>query len=99
MNASVAIQILPAMDTTEELVRVVDEVIDYIASTGLNYYVGPFETTIEGDSYDQLMEIVSNCSKVAVEAGAPQVSAYVKISYKPEGEILSIDQKVSKFHE
>ncbi len=98
MNVSVAVQILPKVDSTEEVVRIVDEVIAYIASTGLNYYVGPFETTIEGTDYDQMMEIVSNCSKVAVEAGAPQVSAYVKVSYKPDGEILTIDEKVTKHH-
>jgi uncharacterized protein YqgV (UPF0045/DUF77 family) len=50
MNASVAIQVLPDVQNDEELVRIVDEVIAYIASTGYNYYVGPFETTIEGDS-------------------------------------------------
>ncbi len=98
MNVSVAVQILPDVDSTEEVVRIVDEVIAYIASTGLNYYVGPFETTIEGTGYDQMMEIVSNCSKVAVQAGAPKVSAYVKVSYKPEGEILTIDEKVTKHH-
>ena len=58
MQASVAIQVLPAVDNAEELIRIVDEVIAYIKSTGLNYYVGPFETTIEGESYDQLMDIV-----------------------------------------
>ena len=52
MNASVAIQVLPKADNDEELIRIVDEVIAYIRSTGLNYYVGPFETTIEGD-YDE----------------------------------------------
>ena len=61
MNASVAIQVLPNADNDEELIRIVDEVIAYIASTGYNYYVGPFETTIEGDNYDDLMEIVKNC--------------------------------------
>ncbi|MBO4990550.1 MAG: thiamine-binding protein [Firmicutes bacterium] len=98
MQASVAIQVLPAMDSEEEVIRVVDEVIDYIKSTGLNYYVGPCETAIEGDSYDQLMEIVANCQKVAVQAGAKQVQAYVKINYKPEGEVLTIERKVTKHH-
>lgn len=32
-------------DNNEELIRIVDEVIAYIKSTGPNYYVGPFETT------------------------------------------------------
>ena len=79
--------------------RIVDAVIDYIKSTGLNYYVGPFETTIEGESYDQLMDIVKECQHVAIRAGAPSVSAYVKIAYKPEGGVLTIDQKVTKHHQ
>lgn len=98
MTASVAIQVLPAVDTDEEVIRIVDEVIDYIRSTGLNYYVGPFETTIEGDDYDQLLDIVKECQKVAIRAGCPGVSAYVKIAYKPEGGVLTIDKKVSKHH-
>ena len=98
MKASVAIQVLPKVDTDDEVVRIVDEVIAYIKSTGLNCYVGPFETTIEGDSYDELMEIVANCQKVALKAGCPKVSAYVKIEYTPEGEILTIDKKVTKHH-
>ena len=99
MQASVAIQVLPAAKDDEELVRIVDEVIAYIKSTGLNYYVGPFETTIEGESYDQLMEIDKECQHVAIKAGAPKVSAYVKIVYEPDGEILTIDKKVTKHHQ
>ena len=99
MNASVAIQVLPKVLEQEETRRIVDEVIDYIRSTGLNYYVGPFETTIEGDNYDQLMDIVKECQHVAVRAGAPKVSAYIKVVYEPEGEILTIDQKVTKHHQ
>ena len=99
MKASVAIQVLPAMENDEELVRVVDEVIDYIKSTGLNYYVGPFETAIEGEDYDQLMDIVKECQHVAIRAGAPKVSAYIKVVYELEGEILTIDKKVTKHHQ
>ena len=98
MTSSIAIQVLPKVDSQEELIRIVDEVIAYIASTGLNYYVGPFETTIEGDNYDELMEIVKNCQKVATNAGCKAVSSYVKICYKPEGGVLTIDKKVSKHH-
>ena len=99
MQASVAIQVLPGVSDTEELVRIVDEVIDYIKSTGLHYSVGPFETTIEGEDYDQLLDIVKECQHVAIRAGAPSVSAYVKISYKPEGGVLTIDQKITKHHQ
>ena len=98
MTSSIAIQVLPKTDSQEELIRIVDEVIAYIASTGLNYYVGPFETTIEGESYDELMTIATNCQKVAINAGCESVSAYIKVVYTPEGEVLTIDKKVSKHH-
>ena len=35
MNASVAIQVLPNVQDEEEVIRIVDEVIAYIRSTGL----------------------------------------------------------------
>ena len=98
MNASVAIQVLPTVTDDEEVIRIVDAVIDYIKSTGLSYYVGPCETSIEGD-YDQLMEIVKNCQLVAAKAGCPAMHMYVKISYKSEGEVLTIDKKVTKHHQ
>ena len=97
MEASVAIQTLPAAADDEELIRIVDEVIAYIAASGYNYYVGPFETTIEGP-YDELMDIVKECQHIAIRAGAPSVAAYIKVSYKPEGEVLSIERKIGKYN-
>ena len=47
MNASVAIQSLPKADNNEELIRIVDEVIAYIKSTGLNYYVDPLRPPLK----------------------------------------------------
>ena len=97
MNASVAIQVLPVTTDEDEVIRIVDEVIAYIKSTGLRCYVGPFETTIEGD-YDQLMDVIKECQYVAARAGCPAMNCYVKISYKPEGDVLTIDKKVTKHH-
>ena len=97
MSASIAIQVLPKVETDEQVVRIVDDVIAYIQSTGLTYQVGAFETTIEGDSYDELMEIAKECLKVAVRSGAPKVSAYIKVVYRPDGDILTIEQKTGKY--
>lgn len=97
LNANVAIQVLPSVQGDEEVVRVVDAVIDYIRSTGVEYYVGPCETAMEGD-YEELMEIVKQCQYIAIEAGAPSVMSYVKITYKPEGEKLTIERKTAKHH-
>lgn len=99
MKASAAIQVLPAVQDQEKMLQIVDEVIAYIAGTGLHYVVGPFETTIEGESYDQIMEVVKNCQLVAAKAGCEKVSAYVKIVYKPEGGVLTIDEKIGKYQE
>ena len=97
MSASIAIQVLPKVETDEQVVRIVDDVIAYIQSTGLTYQVGAFETTIEGDSYDELMDIAKECLKVAVRSGAPKVSAYIKVVYRPDGDILTIEQKTGKY--
>ena len=99
MSASIAIQILPKVDTDAEVVRIVDEVIAYIQSTGLTHEVSAFETTIEGESIEKLMEIATECMKIAVHSGAPKVSAYIKAVYRPDGEILTIAQKTGKYRE
>ena len=99
MQASIALQTLPKADNDDELIRIVDEVIAYLKSSGLNCYVGPYETVVEGDDYDQLMDLVKEAQHVAIRAGAPKVSAYIKVEYEPKGEILSIDKKVTKHHE
>ena len=97
MSASIAIQVLPKVETDAEVVRIVDDVIAYIQSTGLNYQVGAFDTTIEGESYEELMDIAEECLKVAVRSGVPKVSAYIKAVYRPDGDILTIEQKTSKY--
>ncbi|MEA4987250.1 MAG: thiamine-binding protein [Anaerovorax sp.] len=96
-EASIAIQVLPDVEG-EEVIRVVDKVIEYIKSTGLNTYVGPFETTIEGD-YETLMSIVKECQLICIREGAPSVASYVKIFYNPNVGVWSIDKKVTKHHE
>ena len=60
MNASVAIQVLPSVQDEEEVIRIVDEVIDYIKSTGLNYYVGPVSYT-HLDVYKRQQQCLIRC--------------------------------------
>lgn len=97
MSASIAIQILPAVASDAEVCRIVDEVIAYIASTGVTYEVCPFETVMEDDSCDKLMDIAKECLNIATGAGAPKVSAYLKVVHCPDGEILTIEQKIGKY--
>ena len=61
MNCSVALQYLPMnAGSDDEVCRIVDEVIAEIDASGLDYYVGPFETAIEGD-FDACMDLVKRC--------------------------------------
>ncbi len=98
MNASIGIQLVPKVSGDDEVIRIVDEVISYIRSTGLTYFVGPLETSVEGD-IDELIEIIKNCQHIAAKAGADSISTYVKINYRPNGDVLTIEKKVSKYHQ
>ena len=95
MNASVAIQVLPQQVEQKKMLECVDAVIQYIASCGVKYTVGPFETVLEGD-FEVLMEIVRACFRICVASGAPGVLGYVKVNYCPEG-VLTIAEKTEKY--
>ena len=99
MECAVAIQVLP-MDSTsdEETCRIVDEVIARIDESGLDYYVGPFETTIEGD-YETCMEVLRDCQLVAAKAGCEHVMTYAKINFRATGDVMSTERKIAKYHE
>ena len=94
-TTSIAIQVLPDIMETDKLCSVVDSVIDYIASTGCNYMVGPFETTVEGE-FDVLMQIIRRSQEIPIELGAPSTKAYVKIFHNPKG-VLTIAEKTDKY--
>lgn len=95
MNASVAIQILPQNVEQKKMLECVDAVIEYIAGLDLKYVVGPFETVIEGD-FEVLMDVVRNCFRICIAAGAPGALGYVKVNYCPDG-VLTIAEKTDKF--
>lgn len=96
MNTTIAIQVLPVTASQEDLLRIVDSVIDYIASTGCNYQVGPLETTVEGD-YEELLDIVKETQLICIRQGADSVKSYVKIFYNPKDHLLTIDEKTKKY--
>jgi len=99
MEASVAIQVLPQrVGGNDEVCRIVDEAIAYIQTKFPDAYVGPFETTIQGE-YDLCMEVVAGVNRICVEAGAPEVATYVKIFFAPEEGVLTTEEKISKYHE
>ena len=97
MKASMAIQVLPTVDGgIKEVVRIVDEVIALIDESGLNYVVSPFETTVEGDSMDEIIDLLRKCEAKVMEEGAESVMCSVQLNHGKES-ILSIDEKIDKY--
>ena len=90
---NVSLQVLPVV-SEERIYPVVDEVISYIASTGIKHIVGPLETTMEGE-LDALLEIVKKAQDICVSAGANRVVSIVKIDYSTKG--VTMDEKVEKY--
>lgn len=92
-KANLSLQIIPVTEE-KSIYDVVDKVIDMISSKGLEYVVGPMETTIEGD-LDELLQIVKEANDICISQGIERVLSVVKIDYKPEG--VSIDEKIHKY--
>jgi uncharacterized protein YqgV (UPF0045/DUF77 family) len=96
-KAGMAIQVLPKTASGDETLRIVDAVIAYLKSTGLTVFVGPFETTIEGD-FDTLWDAAKECQLICLREGAESVSAYIKTAYNPGAGVWSIEKKTVKHH-
>lgn len=92
-EANLSLQILPIVEE-ERVYPLVDQVIELIQSSGLNYQVGPLETTMEGD-LDTLLDLVKKAQEICIQAGAPRVVSVIKIDYKPDG--VTMDEKTQKY--
>ena len=92
INCSIALQILP-LDNHVERLEIIDKVIYFLQNRHSNVKVTPFETVIEGE-FNDLMDTLKECFILAGE-DSKNIFANVKINY---GDVLTIDEKVSKFN-
>lgn len=92
MKASIALQILPLTNEVDRL-PVIEKVIAYLQEQPVKQVVTPFETVLEGD-WDVLMTILKRAIELA-GSQADNIFANVKINY---GQILSIEEKIEKYH-
>lgn len=95
MFGSIAIQVLPNTDR-DRIFSEVDKVISYIDSTGLNYQVGPFETTVEGE-FEDLMEVIKKAHEIMLVDEKVGISCYIKTSFEPDGDGWTIEDKTKKY--
>ncbi|CCJ66534.1 MULTISPECIES: thiamine-binding protein [Leuconostoc] len=96
MISSIAVQVLPMTANENDVIKIVDHVIAYIDASGVNYQVGAFESTLEGD-YDQLMSILAQLPKVAAEITDIPVMVYSKINMATTSDVLTIAKKTDKY--
>ncbi|MDD3321888.1 MAG: thiamine-binding protein [Paludibacter sp.] len=90
---NIALQVLPTSKTIHPY-KLVDEAIEVIAKSGLQYKVTPFETVMEG-SYDKIMEVIKQAQDACYKAGAESMMTYIKIQSSRED--VSIDDKMEKY--
>jgi len=93
-NSSISFQILPKAKTDKKMIKIIDQIIKMVQKSGVNYQVGPMETTMEGD-LETLFQIVKKAQYLCIKEGAENVFTNVKIIYNPKG-VLTIEQKVKK---
>ncbi|MFT8496728.1 thiamine-binding protein [Leuconostoc pseudomesenteroides] len=96
MISSIAVQVLPMTANENDVIKIVDHVIAYIDASGVNYQVGAFESTLEGD-YDHLMAILAQLPKVAAEITDIPVMVYSKINMATTSDVLTIAKKTDKY--
>lgn len=94
-NSSISFQVLPKAKTDKQMIKIIDQVIKMVQESGVNYQVGPMETTMEGD-LETLLQIVKKAQYLSIKEGAENVFTNVKIIYNPKG-VMTIEQKVKKY--
>ena len=93
-NSSISFQVLPKAKTDKKMIKIIDQVIKMVQKSGVNYEVGPMETTMEGD-LETLIRIVKKAQYLCINEGAVNVFTNVKIIYNPKG-VLTIEEKTKK---
>lgn len=91
-TVNVAVQVLPLVE--ENLFAIVDRAIEVIADSGVQYEVGPMETTMQGP-LDELIEVAKRAHVACLEAGAEQVVTIIKIADNACG--TTIEEKTGKY--
>ncbi|MCI3927175.1 MTH1187 family thiamine-binding protein [Paenibacillus sp. TRM 82003] len=94
-NALVAVQILPRTPNGESAIPYVDRAIEVIQASGVKYFVGPLETTMEGE-LSELLDVVKRMNEEMIRFGAPNVISQVKIYYNPS-DGASMDRLTEKY--
>ncbi|GAA6825630.1 thiamine-binding protein [Staphylococcus sp. 18_1_E_LY] len=91
-----SIQIIPKTPNNEDVIPYVDEAIKVIQDSGLQYRVGPLDTTVQGDMNECLI-LIQKLNDRMVELEVPSTISQVKFYHVPEG--ITIETLTGKYDE
>lgn len=91
-----SIQIIPKTPNNEDVIPYVDEAIKVIQDSGLQYRVGPLDTTVQGDMNECLI-LIQKLNDRMVEIEVPSTISQVKFYHVPEG--ITIETLTGKYDE
>lgn len=78
MNYLLSIQVLPTHPQSRDGHKYISEAIEIIEESGLTHFVGPMETTVEGNM-DQLFNLVKQMNHFLEENGCTKVITNMKL--------------------
>lgn len=91
-----SVQIIPKTPNGEDVIPDVDEAIKVIDDSGLDYRVGPLDTTVQGDMNECLI-LLQKLNDRMVELEVPSIISQVKFYHAPEG--ITIETLTGKYDE
>ena len=91
---SASIQIVPLAQDRHPY-EWVDEAIEVIKSSGIQYEVGPFATVVEG-KYDDVMKVVDAVNEYLYQKECAEWISNIQIQIRSKGDITSLE-KVEKY--
>jgi uncharacterized protein YqgV (UPF0045/DUF77 family) len=77
LSINLAIQLLP-INTTVNVIELIDKAIEIIKASNLNYKVCPFETVVEG-TYEQLFLLVNQIRLATLQNGCSELIINIKL--------------------
>ena len=91
-----SVQIIPKTPNGEDVIPYVDEAIKVIDDSGLDYRVGPLDTTVQGDMNECLI-LLQKLNDRMIELEVPSIISQVKFYHAPEG--ITIETLTGKYDE
>ncbi|HSG29089.1 MAG TPA: MTH1187 family thiamine-binding protein [Candidatus Krumholzibacterium sp.] len=88
------------VDAGESLSGHIARIIDLVDRSGLEYRMGPMETTVEGE-YDEVMDLVKRCH-MEMRSVAKRVVTTIKIDDREgaegriTGKVASVEEKLGR---